>query len=95
LRDAYEKNPAMSRDEARNLLERCLKVLFYRDCRALNKVRRQSRRGREEGTEREGGRENHIFFHFQYELAIITADGAEILGPLTQDTNWDIAHYVK
>lgn len=67
LRDAYEKNPAMSRDEARDLLERCLKVLFYRDCRALNK----------------------------YELAIITADGAEVLGPFTQDTNWEIAHYVK
>ena len=30
----------MSRDEARDLLERCLKVLFYRDCRALNKVER-------------------------------------------------------
>ena len=30
----------MSRDEVRDLLERCLKVLFYRDCRALNKVGR-------------------------------------------------------
>ena len=38
----------------------------------------------------------HIFFYIiQYELAIITADGAEVIGPLTQDTNWDIAHYVK
>ena len=36
----------MSRDEARDLLERCLKVLFYRDCRALNKVRRKGKRGR-------------------------------------------------
>ena len=44
---------------------------------------------------REGGRIIDIYFIFQYELAIITADGAEILGPLTQDTNWDIAHYVK
>ena len=38
LRDAYEKNPAMSKDEGKDLLERCLKVLFYRDCRAINKV---------------------------------------------------------
>lgn len=38
LRDALERNPAMSKDEARELLERCMKVLFYRDCRSLNKV---------------------------------------------------------
>lgn len=104
----------MSRDEARDLLERCLKVLFYRDCRALNKVReereekgerkggRERRSEREEGgregrRERGGGTDSYIISYFilQYELAIITADGAEILGPLTQDTSWDIAHYVK
>ena len=39
LRDAYEKKPAMSKDEARDVLVRCLKVLFYRDCRSLNKVK--------------------------------------------------------
>jgi len=38
LREAYEKNNSMSRDEAKEVLENCLKVLFYRDCRALNKV---------------------------------------------------------
>ena len=38
LREAYEKNSSMSRDEAREVIEKCLKVLFYRDCRALNKV---------------------------------------------------------
>ena len=54
MRDAYEKNPAMSRDEAKDLLERCLKVLFYRDCRALNKVCRVA--GRREGVGRGGGR---------------------------------------
>ena len=42
-----------------------------------------------------GERSLHVSSPFQYELAIITADGAEILGPLTQETNWDIAHYVK
>jgi len=67
LREAYEKNNSMSHDEAKEVLENCLKVLFYRDCRALNK----------------------------YELAVISSEGVEILGPLTQDTNWDIAHYVR
>lgn len=38
LRDAYEKNPTMDKSDAQELLERCLRVLFYRDCRALNKV---------------------------------------------------------
>ncbi|XP_062513818.1 proteasome subunit beta type-4-like [Corticium candelabrum] len=37
LRDAYERNATMSSDEARQLLEQCLRVLFYRDARSLNK----------------------------------------------------------
>jgi len=28
----------MSEDEAKTLLESCLRVLYYRDCRAWNKV---------------------------------------------------------
>jgi 20S proteasome subunit beta 7 len=31
--------PDMEEGEARELLEECLRVLFYRDCRALNKIR--------------------------------------------------------
>lgn len=31
----------------------------------------------------------------QYELVVITGEGVEIVGPITQDTNWNIAHYVK
>lgn len=38
LRDALEKKPELTKDEARALLMSCLRVLFYRDCRALNKV---------------------------------------------------------
>jgi 20S proteasome subunit beta 7 len=30
--------PDMSEEEARTLLEDCMRVLYYRDCRALNKV---------------------------------------------------------
>jgi len=32
-------HPDMEEGEARALLEECLRVLFYRDCRALNKIR--------------------------------------------------------
>lgn len=38
MREAYEKNPTMSREEAQTLLEKCLKILYYRDARSWNKV---------------------------------------------------------
>eukprot|EP00041_Stephanoeca_diplocostata_P012935 m.218416 g.218416 ORF g.218416 m.218416 type:complete len:260 (-) comp19154_c0_seq1:883-1662(-) len=37
MRSAIEANPAMTIAEATPLLERCLKVMFYRDARSLNK----------------------------------------------------------
>lgn len=37
LRDAFEKNPNISRQEAEKLLMTCLRVLFYRDARSLNR----------------------------------------------------------
>ena len=38
LREAYEKNGNMDQGEARRTLEQCLRVLYYRDCRTINKV---------------------------------------------------------
>ncbi|KAK3728473.1 hypothetical protein QZH41_002335 [Actinostola sp. cb2023] len=37
LRDAFEKNPNLTQEQARNVIIECLKVLFYRDARSLNK----------------------------------------------------------
>merc|ERR1712142_217218 len=37
LRDALEKNPNLSQDEAKALIMRCMKVLHYRDARSLNR----------------------------------------------------------
>lgn len=37
LRDALEKNPALGKDEARALVEKCLEVLHYRDARSFPK----------------------------------------------------------
>lgn len=34
-------------------------------------------------------------FLFQYEIAIVTEEGVEIIGPLSSETNWDIAHMVR
>jgi len=37
IRDAMEKKPDMTQDEAVNLVDRCMKLLYYRDARSLNK----------------------------------------------------------
>ncbi|XP_015271533.1 PREDICTED: proteasome subunit beta type-4 [Gekko japonicus] len=37
MRDALEKKGSLSRDEARALIERCMKILYYRDARSFNR----------------------------------------------------------
>mgnify|MGYP005986297283 CR=1 FL=1 len=37
LRDAVEKNPNLTKDEARQLVEKCMEVLYYRDARSFPK----------------------------------------------------------
>ncbi|KAL3884370.1 hypothetical protein ACJMK2_024515 [Sinanodonta woodiana] len=37
LREAFETNPNMSLEEAAKTIDRCMKILFYRDARSLNK----------------------------------------------------------
>jgi len=37
IRDAMEKNPEMKQEEAIALVDRCMKLLYYRDARSLNK----------------------------------------------------------
>uniref|UniRef100_A0A672JYH5 Proteasome subunit beta n=2 Tax=Sinocyclocheilus grahami TaxID=75366 RepID=A0A672JYH5_SINGR len=67
MREVMENKVEITKDEARALIERCLKVLYYRDARSYNR----------------------------HEIAIVTAEGVEILGPLSSETNWDIAHLVS
>lgn len=43
MRAELEANPAMTTAEAKSILERCLKVMYYRDARSLNRVRSRSR----------------------------------------------------
>ncbi|GCB82241.1 hypothetical protein scyTo_0023069, partial [Scyliorhinus torazame] len=38
MRDVAEKQAQISKDEAHQLIERCLKVLYYRDARSYNRV---------------------------------------------------------
>jgi 20S proteasome subunit beta 7 len=38
LREAYSKNSQMSENEARKVLEDCMRVLYYRDARTINKL---------------------------------------------------------
>ncbi|KAJ1080764.1 hypothetical protein NDU88_000955 [Pleurodeles waltl] len=67
MREVVEKKPLLTKDEARQLIDRCMKVLYYRDARSYNR----------------------------YEIATVTDSGVEIEGPLSSETNWDIAHMVS
>lgn len=42
MREAVENKPELSKQEARDLIERCLKVLYYRDARSYNRVSQRS-----------------------------------------------------
>ncbi|XP_025214641.1 proteasome subunit beta type-4 isoform X1 [Theropithecus gelada] len=67
LREVLEKQPVLSQTEARNLVERCMRVLYYRDARSYNR----------------------------FQIATVTEKGVEIEGPLSAETNWDIAHMIS
>lgn len=38
MRDALEKKPQITKEDARSILTNCLRVLYYRDTRTFNKV---------------------------------------------------------
>lgn len=38
MREVLEKKPNLTREEARDLIERCMKILYYRDARSFNRV---------------------------------------------------------
>ncbi|XP_044131997.1 proteasome subunit beta type-4 [Bufo gargarizans] len=67
MRDQVENKAQLTREEARQLIERCMKVLYYRDARSYNR----------------------------FEIATVTESGVEIEGPLSSDTNWEIAHLIS
>ncbi|CAJ0956196.1 unnamed protein product [Ranitomeya imitator] len=67
MRDVVENKSTLTQDEARQLIERCMKVLYYRDARSYNR----------------------------YEIATVTEKGVEIEGPLSSETNWEIAHLIS
>ncbi|KAM9838920.1 proteasome subunit beta type-4 [Aulostomus maculatus] len=67
MREVLENKVEITKQEARELVERCLKVLYYRDARSYNR----------------------------HEIAIVTEEGVEIIGPLSSETNWDIANMVS
>ncbi|XP_078390188.1 proteasome subunit beta type-4 [Cetorhinus maximus] len=67
MREVAERQALITKDEARQLVERCLKVLYYRDARSYNR----------------------------YQIATVTEAGVEIEGPISVETNWEIAHLIS
>ena len=64
----------MTKEEAKQLLDKCLTVLFYRDARALNRVSLLSK----------------LQTNMQYQVATITAEGPFISEPYELATNWNL-----
>jgi 20S proteasome subunit beta 7 len=54
-------------EQARDIMMKCLRVSYLRDCRATNK------------------------FH----ISVVNKDGAKVEGPLTIDSNWEVAKMIK
>lgn len=94
MREVVENKVEITKQEARELVERCLKVLYYRDARSYNRVSRTAAHTQVYWTP-SGESNNFISVSFQHEIAIVTEEGVEILGPLSSETNWDIAHMVR
>lgn len=87
MRQALERNPDMKQDEARTLLMDCLRVLYYRDTHALNKVLPLYSLSRKNVIS--------FFFSFQHQIAVITKDGVQIESGIVLDTNWNMASMVS
>ncbi|XP_065509682.1 proteasome subunit beta type-4 [Caloenas nicobarica] len=52
MREVLEKKPSLTREEARDLIERCMKILYYRDARSFNRY--EVATATEKGVEVEG-----------------------------------------
>lgn len=64
----YKKDgQPLTKDEAKRILERCMKVLYFRDARSSPK----------------------------YEVAILSVDGFEYLGPMLISATWEVANMVR
>jgi 20S proteasome subunit beta 7 len=88
LRKAVEgREDTLTENEARKILEDALRVLFYRDARSINQVLYsalcplQSR--------------SIVHLVRQYQIATITANGADISGSLKLETAWSFAEGIR
>lgn len=89
MRQALERNPDMQQAEARTLLMDCLRVLYYRDTHALNKVLSLYYLSLVKTLF------HFFFFSFQHQIAVITKDGVQIESGIVLDTNWNMASMVS
>jgi len=62
MRDALEKKPKLSLADAKELIAKCMEVLFYRDARSID----------------------------EFEMAVITPVGTEVISPIPVKSNWDV-----
>lgn len=75
----------MTKQQALDAIQNCLRVLFYRDARSYNRV----------SINKCVFMSLLYYFSWQFEIAIVNEQGVEIQKQLASDTNWQVAHYVK
>lgn len=91
--------PNLTFEEGKALLEKCMEVLFYRDCRALNSV--------SDGDKQQAYllvlierlfidivASFRVFSFSQFQLATITASGSTISEPYSLPTYWEHTRFV-
>lgn len=44
MREVLDKKSSLTKEEARDLIDRCMKILYYRDARSFNRVSARRRR---------------------------------------------------
>lgn len=86
LRNEVEgRENILTEKEALSILEKCMRVLFYRDARSLNKVciflMNLSR--------------SLIYFIFKYQVAIVTEAGVKISEAKELSTSWAFAEGLR
>lgn len=86
LRKAVEGyEDVITEEQALSILETCMKVLFYRDARSLNKVRNKYLSG------------NDTIFSLiiQYQVATVTRNGVNISEHKELKTSWGFAEGIR
>jgi len=86
LRKAVEgRENELTEIEARKIIEECMRVLYYRDARSIDKV----------SIVQHMKAQRYLCSGLQYQVATITSEGVSISDPIRLETSWSFAEGIK